>query len=245
MKFKTDSGLIMEIDPEKWKLPKELYPKIIEEKKDSFLIQDDIGLVAEIHKSIVKDNSLTIKNNRIELSQSLYTHYFNSGFTERFNGIKMAFYKNFAAVVANMDLILSKPEYFLMRPDLLGCGVMYMGGFVPCLGSVFESWSQSDHLVLTDIKEAGRQHLISLRGSPMSGSYSATVWSYETKKVTFRNSSENAPTLPHKFMHWAKKFIALNQKYPIIIDADYRAINQLLVEIGVTEKTESSFENYG
>ena len=119
-----------------------------------------------------------------------------------------------------------------MRPYVLNCGAMYMGGFTPCLGAVLESWTRSDDLTLYDMEEEG-QRLISLRGSPMSGSYSATVWSEKKQCVDYRNTSRGAPVLPDRFLFWFKKFMALREKYPIRIEADHIAMRRFFGEIGV------------
>ncbi len=229
--FPTEAGLTLEINPDDWAVPEELKLELIHEKEDSYVLQDHNGYQIDFLKHSFHDNHLKINNGSVIMSKSLYMHFFSAGFLKRIDGLNWKVTQNFALLVKHKDLILSKAEYFLMRPYILNCGAMYMGGFTPCLGAVLESWTRSDDLTLYDMEEEG-QRLISLRGSPMSGSYSATVWSEKKQAVDYRNSSERAPALPDRFLFWFKKFMALREKYPIQIEADHRAMRQFFEEIG-------------
>ena len=236
--FITQQARTLEINPKDWEIPSEVLLKVLREEEDSFALLDHNGYQVDFPKSVFQDNHLEIRDDTILMSKSLYTHYFSPGFLNRIDGINWEITQNFGQLIKHKELILSKAEYFLMRPYILNCGAVFMGGFIPCIGAVLESWTLSDDLTLYDMEEEG-QRLISLRGSPMSGSYSATVWSEKKQAVDYRNSSESAPALPDRFMFWFKKFLALRERYPIRIEADHVAMHQLLAEIGVKGKVKA------
>ena len=197
---------------------------VVGETEYFYLVSDIDGIIVNFPKEIIKINEIPIKNNVIQLSDTLYNEYFKK---ERQRLQEEAEYKlkiNFGKIYENRDLVFNKPEYFLIRVRQFTSGGAYIGGCDYCLGSLIESWDQSNSLILNEESEKSKVLMTSIQGSPLSGNNSWTGWSLENQKF-----------VSGKVEDWRKylvEFIELSKKYKIRLRSDFRQIDKSMEEIG-------------
>ena len=121
-------------------------------------------------------------------------------------------------------LVIETPEYYLIRPYWLRSGMAFGGGCQPTFGAMLQAWSSSDELLIHNMKaqrwttpqpkveqdeasDSGCDDpngiclvpelmLMSVRGSPFSGSHSTLAWCTQTKEVYLINTSQGCSALP-------------------------------------------------
>jgi hypothetical protein len=128
-----------------------------------------------VHKSLIYDNHYAIVDNKIEISDALFKHFFRGylsklALEEKVKVAEMtfAFLEKIPFLIENLDYIRSKKEYYHLYFDYVRIGHFVV--FSPGLGGLLESYqSESDITGICSIS-GGRYYIISGGGSPFSGS---------------------------------------------------------------------------
>lgn len=177
---------------------------------------------------LIHANNLKIIDNQIELSESLYKIYFldqiRNDANKRMNDL---FNENKELIFSNRQIVLSKVEYYLLRPTLLTSGGAHIGGSIYTLGALFEAMENGTHICFEKLEGFKKLHLISITGSPLSGSISALFWSDETHKFVHSREINDNPAVNFSLLSEFRKL----QNIPYNIDFADIAMEQLLNEI--------------
>lgn len=231
MKFTTKSGRVLSLDTNKWTKTKSRVCKILGLEDDYYLLQNQQKNSARIHCGVIQDNDLTIVNNQIELTYGLYEYYFSRNQLELANKrFYDLFNQHIELILANRQIVLSKPEYYLLTPDYLTSGSMYTGGLNYSLGSLIESMESGGHIFYKELYGYENMYLICLRGSQLSGSFFASF--YADKMQTIVNiSSRKGYDLPDDFSMLLRKLLARVRNPEINIHFQEKALQLLLDDI--------------
>ena len=228
MDFTTNSGRSMTFDHEKWVISESRICNIIGEEDAHYLIENKYKQVVKILVSLIHANNLKIIDNQIELSESLYKIYFldqiRNDANKRMNDL---FNENKELIFSNKQIVLSKAEYYLLRPSLLTSGGAHIGGSIYTLGALFEAIENGTHIYFEKLEGFKKLHLISITGSPLSGSISALFWSDETHKFVHSREINDNPAVNFSLLSEFRKL----QNIPYNIDFADMAMEQLLNEI--------------
>ncbi len=238
-KFTTLLGKEMEIDLNRWQIDVDNRRcEIIEESGDKFIIQNKYGDRFSIPIAIIKSNDLPIIENKIDLSESLYRHYFLDKFkTESIERFTETFYRHRELIFRNRDLVVNKAEYYLLKPSSLAIGMLYAGGGSYSLGSLLESFDSGDHIYYDDFHKG--MYLVSMVASPLSGSvYTSTFWSEATEEfVHFDSRTKDSIQFPKGFgINTGREQLRRLKRDEIIIDRQDVAISNLIAEIKARER---------
>ena len=235
MQFKIKNGTELEIDLLHWQFADNNLISIIGETKDSYRIEDQNKIEISLPREIISINDILVKNNQFKFSRSLYKQYFgdvinaleHAAVFSKSNGLR----PNFARIVAYKELVFSRAEYFSIKPEIFFSGAPFNGGFKVCLGGLLESWISSDDLLIKNHAYEGDLYLSKLGGSPLTGAYSACLWSFDNNEFVIKNTSQGAPSLTGGVLPWLKKLSSISELYPYEMDLNYLAIRKLMNEI--------------
>ena len=236
MEIKTRDGKILKLDTTRWLISTSGVCKVLSETEDHYLIRNANNLQAKIPISIVRDNNLTIVDDHISLSDGTYKHYIvdpeRTRANERFNRM---FLKHCGLIFANMDVVLSKAEYYLLRPQMLNSGGAYIGGFSYSLGALIESFKSGHHFYFDEFGGFKKMYLVATAGSPLSGSHGSTFWCAEERKIV-RFKPGKGPGLPNGLSSSLKKLSEMlkpaSSKH---IDFQDQAFERLIQEIKTSQ----------
>jgi len=138
MDFTTNSGRSMTFDHEKWVISESRFCNVIGEEDAHYLLENKYKQVVKILVSLIHANNLKIIDNQIELSESLYKIYFLDQIRNDANKrMNVLFNENKELIFSNRQIVLSKAEYYLLRPSLLTSGGAHIGGSIYTLGALF------------------------------------------------------------------------------------------------------------
>jgi len=225
---KTKSGKLLPIDFSQWNMAEDYTCNILEEIDGDFVLESKNKLTARISKHVIIDNHIRIRKDIVNIGGGLFNYYFKDKFLScdkyKMNNI---FNDNKELIFQNRDLVLSKAEYYIMRPDILSSGSMYLGGFYYSLGSLFESIESGKHIYFDEIAGHEKLYLVSMVNSPLSGTiYKALFWSEQEKKMV--RLEEKLSGVEIRFIREFKKMVEFSN---IPIDYQSKAIQQLVNEI--------------
>ena len=228
MDFTTNSGRLMTLDHEKWVISESRFCNVIGEEDAHYLLENKYKQVVKILVSLIHANNLKIIDNQIELSESLYKIYFldqiRNAANKRMNDL---FNENKELIFSNRQIVIGKAEYYLLRPTLLTSGGAHIGGSIYTLGALFEAIENGTHIYLELLEGFKKLHLISITGSPLSGSISALFWSDETHKFLHSREINDNPAVNFSLLSQFRKL----QNIPYNIDFADIAMEQLINEI--------------
>ncbi len=172
--------------------------KIISEDNEALLLEDENRIRAKIDKAVIIANQFPMNDQKVELSESLHQHYFLSPHhiqsQERMNKL---FGECIEQIFEYRDVVLSKPEYYFLRPRMLSSGAAPGGGFSYCLGTLFESFQSGNHIYWEELAGFKNLYLINISGSALSGDYTATYWSESAKKVLSLSAADHGNERPN------------------------------------------------
>jgi hypothetical protein len=137
------------------------------------------------------------------------------------------FNENKELIFSNRLIVISKAEYYLLRPTLLTSGGGHIGGSIYTLGALFESIENGTHIYFEKLEGFKKLHLIRITGSPLSGRISALFWSDETHKFVHSREINDNPAVNFSLLSEFRKL----QNIPYNIDFADMAMEQLLNEI--------------
>ena len=228
MNFTTNSGRLITFDHEKWVISESRFCNVIGEEDAHYLLENKYKQVVKILVSLIHANNLKIIDNQIELSESLYKIYFldqiRNDANKRMNDL---FNENKELIFSNRQIVLSKAEYYLLRPSLLTSGGAHIGGSIYTLGALFEAIENGTHIYFEKLEGFKKLHLISITGSPLSGRISALFWSDETHKFVHSREINDNPAVNFSLLSEFRKL----RNIPYNIDFADIAMELLLNEI--------------
>ena len=228
MDFTTYSGRSMAFDHEKWVISESRFCNVIGEEDAHYLLENKYKQVVKILISLVHANNLKIIDNQIELSESLYKIYFLDQIrNDANNRMNNLFNENKELIFSNRQIVLSKAEYYLLKPSLLTSGGAHIGGYIYTLGALFEAIENGTHIYFEILEGFKKLYLISITGSPLSGSISALFWSDETHKFVHSREINDNPAVNFSLLSQFRKL----QNIPYNIDFADIAMEQLINEI--------------
>jgi hypothetical protein len=176
---------------------------------------------------------LEIIDNKVELGEGLYWHHFLEGKNEaEDSGMNSIFDENVEKIFSNRAIVLGKAEYYLLEPSLLVSGTYYGGGYSCYLGSIIEYMESDNPFYFDELIGHRKMHLISLGGSPFSGSYHCTFWSDEENKMIKLGPKELGNFRDKSLLSNLSEFQKLiHRPTKFVLDYKIKAISQLISEI--------------
>jgi hypothetical protein len=130
-----------------------------------------------------------------------------------------------------MEAVLSKAEYYLLRPRLLSSGAAYLGGFSYSLGTLIESFKSGHHFYFDEFGGFKKMYLVATAGSPLSGINGSTFWCADKRKIVHFKPGKGIG-LPKPFIRSFMKFSEMVKQWPNQnIDFQDQAIERLIHEI--------------
>ena len=236
MEIQTRNVGTLTLDTTRWLISTSGVCKVLHETEDHYLIQNANNLQAEIPTSIVRDNELTIVDGHLSLPEGVYAHYVVEPGRKRANeDFNRMFLKHCELIFTNMEAVLGKAEYYLLRPQMLSSGAAYGGGFSYSLGALIESFKSGNHFYFDEFGGFKKMYLVATSGSPLSGSHGSTFWCAEDRKIVHFKSGEG-PGLPKPFISSLKKFSEmLKPASTQQIDFQDQAIERLIQEIKTSQ----------
>ena len=216
------------LDLEKWMISTERRCKVVEESSTHYTVQNKNGIRVDLPKHLLTANQLSIQNGMVELTEGLYdTLIKDKVHTASDQAFNTLFQKNASLLFQHANQILTKPEYFLLKPDLLMSFALYQGAFYTSLGALVHAWVQDEDLYFKSFGDKDDLFLVAVSGSLLTNRYSATFWCRSTGELLNYNS-QNHP-LPKGFKYYFEKFKALNRAdLSIKIDFQHEALQALL-----------------
>ena len=232
-KFQTKYGRELELDLSLWKIDEGFgYCKIVDRSEDLMLLENDYRDRFWFREDLIHSNEIPIVNNRLVLPETLYEYWFLKDFRRESKEALDQLYEQHAALIFhNRDLVLSKAEYYLLKPSALKSGFAYSGGRNYSLGKLFESIESGNHIYYPEFKGYKKLYLVSMSASPLSGHVSKAVfWSDETREFVKLDSTT---TLPDGFgTAQGKAFINLMSGKEITMDREDKAMQNLISDFG-------------
>lgn len=197
--------------------------KIAGETEKDFILQVSEDLSFPFKKSIVMSNRMDSASGFITISESMYQHHVAPLIKKKDEQAAEQLTDNFGLVMANRNMVLINPAYYLIRTPWLCSGGSMSGPIHYCLGALLEAWKQGNSL---EVKNNNGQKvlIISLGGSNLSGMITARGWNTVTQspEVLHRND------IPGGLPVWLPKFAVLASKTREKLPAQYQYINELL-----------------
>jgi hypothetical protein len=170
--------------------------KILGEEDSHYLLEDIHKTVSKIHVSLIHDNLLEIVDNHIELTRNLYLLHFRAyPLNNSKKAMNKLFVENIKLIFTHRQIVLSNPEYFYLAPSILKSGGAYIGGFSYSLGALFKAF-EDGYFYYDEIAGFKKLYIVSISGSPLSGTFYATCWSDETHEIVKINGWDISPRIP-------------------------------------------------
>lgn len=228
MEILIDQSNTLFLDLEKWMISADRQCKLVEESSTHYTVQNKNGIRVDLPKHILTANALSIQNGMVELSEGLYDTFVKGPTHEsNDNAFNTLFRKSASLLFQEADQILTKPEYFLLKPDLLKSSDLYQGAFCTSLGAIVKAWEQDEELHFKSFADKDDLFLLAVSGSLLTNRYSTTFWCRSTGELLNYNS-QNHP-LPEGFKYYLDKFKVLNRAdLSIKIDFQHEALQTLL-----------------
>lgn len=231
IEFTIWDGSTLSLNLEEWKYAKNHMVEVTSENEDTYIIRNHNGIIFSIPKEIININNLQVLNNSIELTEGLYSHYVNDmtykNEDEKFNKL---FLDNLDIIFSNPELIFTRAEYFLLKPDLLFSGAIYGGAYRYCIGGLLEFWRTSDCLQISNLDGLPRCYMVRITGSGLTNSRSALLWDVnDHKKISLSN--KDSLNLPDGIHYYLKIFSEIDRKYPYKIDFQLKALEDFLRKV--------------
>ena len=238
MIINTKNGRVLHLNPYKWRMIDHWVPcTIVDSTEDQVLLENSFKDRFSFPKHLLEANWIRTNDNKIKISLALYSHYFLDQFKEqdadRFFSL---FSENKPLVFKNRDLVLTKPEYFLLKLGWMSFGFVGFGygeriDFT--LGELFESFESGKHIYYDTFMGYNKMYLVNFFAS-IGGTqiHSAIFWSDDTHElVKFKFPKDFPPEFPEEVRAFVKEYQkGYKRKYPEI-DRKEEALTALLNEI--------------
>lgn len=198
---------------------------VLHEDNYIYTLKDMYNVSTKIPKYVLAANGISPEKGQLVLTGSLHGHYFGAIHREREEKAIESLKKSFVDIFRNKEQILRNPAFFHIRAFLSGSNMS--GGSSYCIGSLFESWENSDALVIKEPTNNTEIFLVSITGSNLTGRNAWTGWNNETKQFVHGSLEEN------EWRGRLNEFILLGKRYPDKLFAQFVQIDQLLKEMKV------------
>jgi hypothetical protein len=224
------------LDKNKWKFSQNTKCSIIAKDDEFYEIQNKNGIIAKIPKSIIYDNNYEIIDNEVTLSEALYNHWILNPYikksNEKFNEL---FSRNSDLIFKYKEVVLTKAEYYLLRPNELHSVAGWGKSISYSLGALIESMLSGNHYYIEEFETYQKMYLISIKRNPINGIVRSEYWcSDQNTIVTF--SSQKNKKMPSD---WINEFSFI-EKMPkgssVYVGLKDRAVEQLINELLEKEK---------
>lgn len=233
MEWTSPYGRKIYLDASLWQLSANSECGVVDEDENSYTIVNENGISVPIPVGIFRDNHLMVQNGKINLPTDIYTHWVLKPHRERadkvFNDI---FNENVALILDHPEIVLSRAEYFFLRPFSFYFLFKSKGNHIHIsLGSMLESFLSGNHIYFDTLGGHKKMYLIHVAGSYFSGSCSGLFWSAESRSMVHFPSND-MPRIPGGFGQ-NRLFLEklARQDAHIRLDFQDRALQQLLAEI--------------
>lgn len=228
MEILIDQSNTLFLDLEKWMISTDRHCELVEESSTHYTVQNKNGIRVDLPKHLFIANELSIQNGIVELSEGLYDTFVKESFhASANNAFNTLFQKSASLLFKHGNQVLTKPEYFLLKPDLLKSFDLYQGTFYTSLGALVQAWEQDTDLYFKSFANKDDLFLMAVSGSLLTNRYSSTFWCRSTGELLNYNS-QNHP-LPKGFKFYLDKFKVLNRAdLSIKIDFQHEALQTLL-----------------
>jgi len=231
-KFTSKYGRNLEIDLSKWIIDEDIRNcEIIEISEDYLLLENKYKDRFSIPEHIIKANNYNVVDNMIDLTEALYENYFLNKFkSESQSQLDILFEKHASIIFQNRTVVLTRAEYYLLKPRILSTGFMYTGGKTYTLGNLVESFESGNHIYYDEFCGYEKMFLISMAASPLSGTiFNAIFWSEKTNEFVRFNSESKFPKYFNTSVGWS--LFNMLKSEDIKIDRQDIAIKNLIKEI--------------
>lgn len=151
--------------------------EIQEKHVDYYQLQENSGLVIKFPKNLVFANGLTIEDQKIGLTKSLYDRWLEIETAEKLKTYSELLYNNFSKLFDIREKITTEKGFYYLQPSWLYSGGIYIGTFRYTLGALFNTWLTTDRL-----DYQGNQ-IIKIGGSGLSGANIYEAWDPINKKI--------------------------------------------------------------
>jgi hypothetical protein len=151
--------------------------EIQEKHVDYYQLQENSGLVIKFPKNLVFANGLTIEDQKIGLTKSLYDRWLEIETAEKLKAYNELLYNNFSMLFDIREKITTEKGFYYLQPSWLYSGGIYIGTFRYTLGALFNTWLTTDRL-----DYQGNQ-IIKIGGSGLSGANIYEAWDPVNKKI--------------------------------------------------------------
>lgn len=148
------------------------------ETNDHLLLLDENGVILSFPKNLVKVNSMNIRGEKLELSQSMYDTWFTPKINTEIENAAAKLFNNFNKVVQHSNIILNDREFKSIHLPFLRSTILYSGSIVYPLGKLLESWMYEDDLRISD-----SGFMLKINASPLSGVNNYTAYSTKTRSL--------------------------------------------------------------
>jgi hypothetical protein len=238
MELQLSNKTVLFLEKKEWIISSNRNCKILNEDEEfNYELENDSGNRVKLSKLTIEANKIEVRNNIVELNETLYNHYFYKTLREKsslkFNEL---FKNNVTRIFSNKDIVFSKAEYYLLQPNMLTSGSAYIGGFKYNIGSLLELWIEKpDTFYFHDFAGYKDMYLISVSGSVLSGVHISVFWC-ESEKSIVNLPSRKGQSLPGGFGNYLfklKEFILT--KNQLHIDFQNIALENMLNEIDLLE----------
>ena len=236
MNINLRNGKILSLDKNKWSFSANTICSILEKDDDVFEIQNKNGITAMIPKSIIYDNNYEIIDNEVTLSEALYNHWILNPYikksNEKFNEL---FSRNSDLIFKYKEVVLTKAEYYLLRPNELHSIAGWGRSISYSLGALIESMLSGNHYYFEEFETYQKMYLISIKRNTINGIVRSEYWCSEENKIVSFSSQKNKNMLSE----WNNEFFFI-EKMPKVSRASVglkdKAIEQLINQLLEKEK---------
>jgi hypothetical protein len=235
--FTSKNGRDFEIDLTQWMIDEDRRScKVIATMENDVILENVHGDRFSLPEHILKVNRIKVEENRIDLSKGLYEVYLTKKLrVESKRRLDEAFKEYAPLIFQRRDLVLSRAEYYLLKPSVLLATLGFEANKHYTLGGLCESIENGNHVHFDEFGGFRDMYLIGMTSSPLSGSvFSANFWSGENGElIRFGYHPQRPIDLGGKSLG---HFIRSLPRNMIMIDRQDRAIEQLITEIRAAEK---------
>jgi hypothetical protein len=157
--------------------------RVISMGEETALLKSLDDLQGEIPLSLIRDNHIELTDKPFTLPAALFDRWIlNPAFIAAQDMLEQWFHRQAALLFSKRRELLGNELTYCIRPKLLKSGGAYIGGFSYSLGELFESMENGGHYFLDEFHGYKALFLISVSGSPLSGSHSSIFWSDHSKE---------------------------------------------------------------
>jgi hypothetical protein len=236
-------GSVLELDAKKWCISQNTVVRIISEDQEKYEVENENGIQASIRKEDLARNELMVSDDSIDLGTELYhKHIVHPAQWNIHHRAHTLYENNQATIFKNPRIVLSKAEYYLIKPKWEYSTCLYRPNVHPTLGQTMECLIHNE---LTHLSNGTYRfkHLVTVDGSELQGAVYATYWTGSGFTGIRRESAhEELDPYPKTYDRLAKLYAnppALN------IDFHDLAILDLLNEIKTSSRRSKKHRKKG